>query len=1392
MKNQANKATIVFFLLFIILTGGIIAAPLTVNMGVLVNTNTCDKISWSDSSGLARTASVVKINGNTSGYSGGYFSQVTYMDGATPVSCNESNPAGDLSGLGFMVNHQPTGYAGRGWANSKQDGFNGTTTILYQGANHVIYQTEMNEYADNGNQAKGFWKVKWIYMIRTGNDYIVDSIAYDFSSKPFGSFGNDIRSPYCEMNWTGTDPANTLSESIDGVEFCAMDNAATPASWIFKTVGSSPFSGGYTYNTPGRNIPYTRQWKDSPDREVGYVSTFDLTQQAAGGGYLSGPVNIGGTSLTMPQSWAINYQANGFQNWVGDKMTWGLPYGAAGGETATESGTTTKNTFPDWTWRKNWPAYPTMGFTLLIEMGKKTDDKVHSLVAEEADIHTLVDTAFTAAVGTVAALGQSNLYDTNAFTFKPAGYNHIYHAWEVTCSANTANVTLSLGAISLKNQTFIFDNFGGAAVPPVTVNSATQVEGTDMFSSLDTVNKKIYVTFNKSFTSSVNIVLGSMGTPTSTRTNTIFVSPTNTPFVTPTNTPTLGNGGDCINLHIDRSMVPAMVFMKKLTLKVHVGDCTSVLVLVDGISITSIYNPATKICMFTTDGTDVVIYRNGYSGGATNAVTKAVLYNDKKWAYSFTFDDGRPSTNSIVLPLFQTYGFIGGSALNTQNMTATTDGYVMSWASADNLRAHGWSFFDHNASHQAVTCANISTETVPDQNMINARWADYKCTHFVYPYCDVSSYTCIRDSGLFLSAENNTGNNYADVLPTNAFILNRNGFMAAGAASTAAVANSLADDAASDARPRWLINFAHGVTAGSTAPEDTYGTNEATLTAHIAYVYNTYGVGGSNNMWFAPTDEVMQYILTREKSVVNFMGSGPCGAVTPATPTMTQTATVYQTPTNTPLTSDCLLDDMEDNNNANNFGGYWFTTASGTGATVVPASGGTFTMTAGGQGPSSYCAHMNGTVGTITTYPSIAMVTQLNVNATAPLYGGTGQVTDISGCGGVQFWAKGDGKVYYFKIPYTDVNDNSLTGYGDYKAPFTAPASWTLITIPFSSLTQETWDTQVNKTTVLQNAKVFQFVTSFYAASGTTTADLSVDNVKITSCSVCPGASVPTATNTPTKTATPTGTSTATFTGTATKTSTSTSTFTATLTFTNTYSPTQTPYAGTPTDTWTQSETPTITATLTITDTFTSSATATMTSTSTLTQTCTDTMIITDTYTYTVTATPTIVIDTATFTVTVTYTATLTATLTPSVTITNTNSPTITITCTTVYSTFTATPTVTVQVPTPSGTLSIVTLTPVIVYPNPNPIPGSTPGRNIKFTVSRAISKMVFKAYTSMGRLVRMTEKTGSWSQGERFLNIDGSSFQGLAKGVYYYVIIVTDKDTGKEAKSPIEKVLIQ
>jgi len=1424
-KKKLNLMWLV--ITFLLITLNLSSANIIVNKNVSVNSNTCDKITWLDSSGLTRTASIVQINGNPAGYKGGYFTQITFKDGSD-VICNESNTYGDLSGLGFMIDHviyQKTGYTGRGWINSKQDGVGGSTQILFEGTNHIIYQTEMQEYGDDGDHNKGTCNVKWIYMVRTGNDYIVESIAYDFSSTSYGVWGNDIRSPYCELNWTGTGASNTLTESIDGIEYCATDSNGV--SYIFKTRSSSPFSDGYTFNTPGRNIPYTLMWKNSPDREIGYVSTLDLIQQAAGGGFLSAPVNIGSQSSTMPPNWGINYQFNGFQNWYGDKMTWQFPYGACGGESS-QDGTVHQPDFPDWTWRKRWPAYPTIGYTLLIQYGKHTQDNVRKLMNEIADIHSLTN-PLTANTGTIPTTGKTNLYSSsNDFTLKPAGYNHLYHLWEVNCASNNADVTLTLGSVNLKNQTFMFNNYNLTDMPVVKVNNVVQTEGVDIFSSLDTVNKKLYITFNKTFTGTNNIVItgGSMSTPTPTPTSI---------------------GSDCLYYHIDRSNVPSMVFMKKLTLKINVGNCSGVNVYVDGQPVPSTYNPTTKECMFTTDGSDVVISRTGYTGGATNAVTKATLYNDKKWAYSFTFDDGRPSVNTIALPMFEAKGFRGGVALNTKDMQEAVDGYVMSWQSADNLRAHGWSFFDHNYSHQAARCSNISTETVPVKQAIEARWPGYLCTHFVYPYVDITEWTCIRDSGLFLSAENYNGINYADVKPSNPFILNRYGFFPAGSLNTAALANAAADSAAGDTRARWLIVFTHNVDPGNTGPSTQYDTNEATLSSHINYVYNTYGAGGLNNMWFAPTDEVMQYILTREYTNITFTGSGVCGPL--QTPTFTNTIqpgatnTFTATPTNTPLYSECKMDDLEDVNNQNLFGGYWYTYTSGDPAhpnetTIWPASGQVCTPSAGGANSSSYAMRITGTVGAINVpyYPCIGIGSQLNSNAGAPTY----QETNISGCVGLKFYVKGDGKSYFVKIPYTNSSGQTLTGYDDYRFTFTAPSNWTLISVPFSSMTQGGWGTTVSLITVLQHAKEIQWQTNFNGSAGSpATADLWIDDISIYGCSVCPNSStaVPTSTltNTPTNTQTFTSTQTntatrtntftdtqtptRTLTFTATNTSTFTMTFTNTSTSTNTFTITNTPtdtatatitltpsdtatFTATPTGTWytdtptntgtnTMTSTPTNTATNTLTNTAIDTPTNTYTNTLTHTETNTPTNTHTNILTNTATNTPTNT-QTATFTVTntITFTASNTRTLTPTFTKTSTITNTFTQTYTTTIvptSTFTPTP-VAIEIETK---FEFDTGVKINLYPNP--VIKNTDIK-IKYKVKGSEEQVVIRIYTSAFRLVKEIlfnkSKIVKYSDGFSEIVINKNLIDEFSKGVYAYIIIAKNKD-GVEIKSRIGKIVI-
>lgn len=387
-----------------------------------------------------------------------------------------------------------------------------------------------------------------------------------------------------------------------------------------------------------------------------------------------------------------------------------------------------------------------------------------------------------------------------------------------------------------------------------------------------------------------------------------------------------------------------------------------------------------------------------------------------------------------------------------------------------------------------------------------------------------------------------------------------------------------------------------------------------------------------------------------------------------------------------------MFDDMEDINAQNNYGGYWYsyigTTISAINV-VWPAKGETLTPSAGGANSTQYAMRITGMVAVQagSNYPSIGMGSQLSSTSGDPNY----TEVDISSCTGMRFWVKGDGKSYIVKLPYTSSTNASLTGYNDFKNVFTAPTTWSQLTITFNDPTSfaqaSGWGTTFTIDTVLKHAKEFQWQSVDNTGTGPVTEDLWVDEVELLGCASCPTPPAPAATNT------------------------------------------STPVVNTATET------------------------------------------------------PIPVIPVATQTLSYTATPLNTATTVNTATQTNTVIP---------VGTATVTSTLTPVVPTPGNVLVFVTATPMIIWPNPNSTPGIQPTRIISYNVSRPISKTEFRIYTSMGRLIRETVDNTPRMQGKCLISIDGAQFKGLAKGIYYYVIMVTDAATSKEVKSSIGKVVIQ
>jgi len=135
-----------------------------------------------------------------------------------------------------------------------------------------------------------------------------------------------------------------------------------------------------------------------------------------------------------------------------------------------------------------------------------------------------------------------------------------------------------------------------------------------------------------------------------------------------------------------------------------------------------------------------------------------------------------------------------------------------------------------------------------------------------------------------------------------------------------------------------------------------------------------------------------------------------------------------------------LLDDFEDKDIVNAFGGGWFTYTDkelGGDSQVSP-----FEVAEGGANNSGAAGKMTGKVTKTYPYGFISLATPLEER---------GQPVDLSAYKGISFWAKGDGKPIrlVFQSPAV-IKDFNYYGY-----VFTPTAEWQRFDVPFDQMTQE-------------------------------------------------------------------------------------------------------------------------------------------------------------------------------------------------------------------------------------------------------------------------------------------------------------------------------------------------
>ena len=147
-----------------------------------------------------------------------------------------------------------------------------------------------------------------------------------------------------------------------------------------------------------------------------------------------------------------------------------------------------------------------------------------------------------------------------------------------------------------------------------------------------------------------------------------------------------------------------------------------------------------------------------------------------------------------------------------------------------------------------------------------------------------------------------------------------------------------------------------------------------------------------------------------------------------------------------------LLDDLEDGDQFNEFGGYWFTyddrNDDGT-SRVAPPGFTQFRPSRCGPPQSDHCARITGVVTTDFQRGYLGMGTDLD-RPNDPV--------DLRRFDGIEFWARGDGRQYRLKLRSIATRD-----YDDYGYTFAATDVWSQHIVGFDALAQEGWGEPVDR-----------------------------------------------------------------------------------------------------------------------------------------------------------------------------------------------------------------------------------------------------------------------------------------------------------------------------------------
>lgn len=362
---------------------------------------------------------------------------------------------------------------------------------------------------------------------------------------------------------------------------------------------------------------------------------------------------------------------------------------------------------------------------------------------------------------------------------------------------------------------------------------------------------------------------------------------------------------------IDRSALSGQswIAFPAVTLCVTVGDVDKVEAYSDGRSVAVRYDQTSSLkrAIVTTEGTrvDLRLTNLRSSPSGIGSVSVAKLRDDKRWAYSLTFDDGfysvwtngkayldrvgqRAGVAVIGLFLFSDLPLTRGDPgfdLNAwiaaqperQDSPTLGKGY-MGPAQLRELQAAGWSLFNHTYSHSLGVPDNLKLQDILATNLAIERIIPgYHVGVFTVPLGDTTYGTVSDDAALGLRLRQTwettamprvSVDGTLTVNPT--YLMGR--YDVGEYEKYMSVTHNMV--VSSPNTHYWLSMHAHGIDPErSGAPEADW----AWLAADAAQF--AYGPGGTDELWVAPADEVFNYWYVRDRVQVSRLPDNAPSAV---------------------------------------------------------------------------------------------------------------------------------------------------------------------------------------------------------------------------------------------------------------------------------------------------------------------------------------------------------------------------------------------------------------------------------------------------------------------------------------------------------------------------------